>query len=154
MLYTSRYANPVLKSGEYVVVAISRGTPKYPLGYEIAGKIIDIAPSGWLLNENNKERFSREYRKQLNKTGVEKIAPQLNKYTASGKDVVLCCWEDIRNPDLFCHRTNFAEWWTEMTGEVVLELEDSSKNKWEKSAEPVKLEDKQEEPFFEQLSLF
>jgi len=37
--------------------------------------------------------------------------------------LVLLCWEDIRKPGEWCHRTMFAEWWAEHSGQGVLELE-------------------------------
>lgn len=38
MIYTSRYSNPELKTGNYTVVGITRGAPKFPLRYTLAGK--------------------------------------------------------------------------------------------------------------------
>ena len=145
MIYTSRYANPKLKSRKYKVVAISLGLPKYSLGYEITGRIPEIAPAPYLIHENDRDTFERKYRQQLERTGVEKILSALKRYRTD-EDVVLCCFEDIRNPDLFCHRTTFAEWWKSKTGEVIEELEDTSKNKW--------LEKEQQEEVSEQLTLF
>ena len=42
-----------------------------------------------------------------------------------GKTLVLLCYEDLRKPDQWCHRTLFAEWWQKMTGEVINELEEA-----------------------------
>ena len=42
------------------------------------------------------------------------------------KDIVLCCYEDVRIPDEWCHRLVFAEWWQARTGMVIPELQDSS----------------------------
>ena len=39
MIYTSRYSNPELKTGNYTVVGITRGAPKFPLRYTLAGNI-------------------------------------------------------------------------------------------------------------------
>lgn len=136
MIYTSRYPNPKLKSGEYTVVAISLGLPRYSLGYEISGRIPEIAPAPYLIHENDKEVFRKRYLQQLERTGVNKVRAALNRYRANGKDVVLCCFEDIRNPEQFCHRTTFAEWWRSKTGESFEELDDPSKNKWAKEEQP------------------
>ena len=54
--------------------------------------------------------------------GFERISVQIKKYEELGKDVVLCCYEDVRQPDEWCHRLVFAEWWFKQTGEVILEL--------------------------------
>ena len=48
MIYTSRYSNPELKTGNYTVVGITRGAPKFPLRYTLAGNIMEIAPPGYL----------------------------------------------------------------------------------------------------------
>ena len=42
MIYTSRYQNPELATGRYTVVGITRGKPKFPLKYELAGNIIEM----------------------------------------------------------------------------------------------------------------
>ena len=58
MIYTSRYSNPELKTGNYTVVGITRGAPKFPLRYTLAGNIMEIAPPGYLFNEYNRERYA------------------------------------------------------------------------------------------------
>lgn len=81
---------------------------------------------------------------------------------AEGKELVLLCYEDVRVPGDWCHRTVFAEWWAEQTGELIEELYDPSEPKVKKPAvkkeskEPVKkaVEARKEEPGYEQLSLF
>ena len=126
MIYTSRFSNPTLKSGKYTVVGIVRGIPRFPLGYEQAGNIIDIAPPKELFNVYDRKEFTEPYKKHLDKIDLEKISAQIQKYVAFGKDVVLCCYEDVRKPNEWCHRLVFAEWWLEKTGEVIPELKDDS----------------------------
>lgn len=46
MIYTSRFSNPELKSGDYVPVRISVGAPRWKVGYEIAGTIKELMPTG------------------------------------------------------------------------------------------------------------
>lgn len=152
-IYTSRYANPKLKSGDYIVVAISRGLPKYPLSYSVAGTILPLAPAGYLMHEYDREVFRRKYRFQLNKLGIVGVMLELERYQNLGKDIVLCCYEDLRNPELFCHRTCFAEWWLEQTGEVIQELEDTSANKWKKKEIP-KAKEAEDEFSYQQMKLF
>ena len=41
-----------------------------------------------------------------------------------GKDLVLLCYEDVRNLEDWCHRTMFAQWYCEHTGEIIEELKD------------------------------
>ena len=71
----------------------------------------------------------------MNAVGFEKISEQIHKFVAKGKDVVLCCYEDVRIPDEWCHRLVFAEWWLEETGEVIAELQDNSPIKIKRNAD-------------------
>ena len=131
-IYTSRYSNPELSSGKYTVVGITRGAPKFPLRYELAGNIIEIAPPGYLFNEYDRRNFTPPYFQHMDRVGVDKITQILAGYEKLGKDVVLCCYEDVRKPDEWCHRLVFADWWLSRTGELIPELFDPSPNKWAK----------------------
>jgi len=153
MIYTSRYANPELASGKYTVVGITRGAPKYQLRYPLAGNIIEIAPPGYLFNEYDRGRFSGSYKRNMDRVGVAKVRSILKQYQALGKDVVLCCFEDVRKPNEWCHRLVFAEWWKEKTGEVIPELTDTSEIKTSAQEKKQLREDAtKEEP--QQMSLF
>lgn len=125
MLYVSRYSNPILRSGDYVTVSISVGSPRWPLGYELNGDIGMLKPFG-LLQIEDKETYHRAYMSRLNKYGLDKIEAAMRPFFASGEDVVLLCYEDLRKDDQWCHRTMFAEWWLEQTGEIINELPDPS----------------------------
>jgi hypothetical protein len=126
MIFTSRYQNPELRTGSYTVVRISLGAPRFQLGYKISGSIMDIAPPRWLFGENDHDVFTVKYRRNIEEIGVKRIQASLDAYLALGKDVVLCCYEDIRKPGETCHRRVFADWWKEMTGEEIGELPDPS----------------------------
>ena len=126
MIYTSRYQNTELENGEYTVVGVTLGAPKFRLGYSLSGNIKEIAPPGFLFKEYNRERFTVRYRENIEKIGVTVIADILDGYKSLGKDVVLCCFEDVRKPNEWCHRQVFAEWWYEKTGELIEELSDPS----------------------------
>lgn len=136
MIYTSRYQNPELATGRYTVVGITRGKPKFPLKYPLAGNIIEIAPPGYLFNEYNRARFTPPYFQHMDRQGVRKIAHILAGYEKLGKDVVLCCFEDVRKPDEWCHRLVFAEWWLSRTGEEIPELPDPSPVRGVKQEQP------------------
>lgn len=152
MIYTSRFSNPELNSGKYTVVGIVRGLPRFKLKYERAGNIIDIAPPRELFNEYNRERFTGPYMAHLDRLGVERISGQIQKYVDMGKDVVLCCYEDVRQPNEWCHRLVFASWWMKRTGQVIPELKDDSpvKGVRKKPADTKK----KAKPEVEQQSLF
>lgn len=141
-IWTSRFSNPELQSGAYTVVGIVRYLPKYPLKYTLAGNIIDIAPPRWLFNEYDRKKFTEPYCRNLDKIGFPIINEQIRRYLGKGKDVVLCCYEDVRKQDEWCHRLVFAEWWARKTGEIIHELKDTSQIKGEKKS-----------PKFEQVSL-
>ena len=145
-IYTSRYSNPELVSGKYTVVGITRGQPKFPLGYELAGNIIEFAPPFYLFEENDRAVFTPKYFRNMDRLGISAAKDLLRPYAELGKDIVLCCYEDVRNPDEWCHRLVFAEWWASKTGRKIPELPDPST--------PKRARHKPEENPNEQLSLF
>lgn len=126
MIYTSRYSNPELKSGEYTPVRISLGAPRWRIGYTIAGAIKELMPSG-LRNISDVNEFCRLYYQKLDSVGVDLIGEQLKYYESFGKPVVLLCFEDIRKGgDNWCHRIAFAKWWKSRAGTLIPELKDDS----------------------------
>jgi len=148
-LYTSRYANRELMNPDVTVVAISRGLPKYETAYKIAGRIWDIAPARELYGASHFE-FRRAYLRQLEVAGFQRIRRALAEYRDCGT-VVLCCFEDVRNPEDWCHRRMFAEWWERHTGQKIEEYPDPSTPKSQKNIKPpVEVE----EPAFEQMRFF
>lgn len=125
MLYVSRFSNPELRSGKYTTVRISLGSPKWPLGYKVNGEINDLMPYG-LLNIQDPALYEQKYRARLLNIGVDRIWMQLERFEKQGKPVVLLCYEDVRDPSQWCHRSIFAKWWCEQTGEIIEELTDPS----------------------------
>lgn len=164
-IWISRYSNNELQSGKYYPVGISIGTPKFPLGYTLRKQCYSLAPKGYMLNMEL-DRFKPAYYEKLEGIGTDRIIDMVEKMNtearAEGKELVLLCYEDVRVPGDWCHRTVFAEWWAEQTGELIEELYDPSEPKVKKPAakkeskEPVKkvVETRKEEPGYEQLSLF
>lgn len=126
MLYTSRFANPVLKSGDYTAVRISVGAPRWKPGYEIAGAIPDLMPKG-LRHIKDRDTMRPLYYARLDSFGVPKIRKQIQYFESLRKPVVLLCFEDLRQGDsVWCHRKFFADWWQDKTGESIPELKDMS----------------------------
>lgn len=125
-IYTSRFTNPELTSGDFTVLGIVRGMPKFPLKYELAGNIIEFAPPHYLFNEYDRSRFTPRYFKHMDEVGIDFAKDKLNGYARYGKDLVLCCYEDVRKPNEWCHRLVFAEWIKERTGYNITELPDPS----------------------------
>lgn len=136
-IYTARYSNKRLRSGEYFPVGISLGTPKFPLGYELKDKCYALAPKGFMLKMEYGP-YREAYFKKLEDIGTDKIIGIVQRLDARAqeedKSLVLLCYEDIRKPENWCHRTLFAEWWQEKTGEVIMELEEAEPLKEKPSA--------------------
>lgn len=126
-MYVSRFSNPELRTGKYTAVRICVGSPKWNLGYELAGEIKDLMPFG-LLQIEDKELYEKKYRERLDRIGIERIQKQLDAF-GNEKPVVLLCYEDVRDPSQWCHRTMFAQWLLEQTGEIADELPDPSRPK-------------------------
>lgn len=127
MIYTSGFSNPELKTGKYTAVRISVGSPRWKVGYDISGAISELMPKGIFGKYETKAAFEVEYRKRLECIGVDYIRKLIAGYELLGKDVVLLCYEDVRKGESdWCHRTIFADWWREKTGEVIPELPDPS----------------------------
>lgn len=128
-IYTSRYSNKKLREEGYYPVGISVGTPRFNTGYILREKCYALAPTGQMLHLDY-EPYRHQYMEKLNRLGAEKVIGIVNqlemKASDEGKALVLLCFEDIRNGVDWCHRTLFAEWWMEHTGEMITELEDPS----------------------------
>lgn len=125
MIFTSRFANPRLKSGGYSVYGICRTMPKY-VRYPVSGNIQMLAPNWRIFREYDREKFDSGYRHQLEEIGIDRVMNALFETEDDRKDVVLCCYEDVRDPNQFCHRTVLAEWIEEKTGIRIKELDDPS----------------------------
>lgn len=161
-IWTSRYSNKELqKSDKYYPVGISIGQPKFRLGYELREQCYSLAPKGYMLNMSP-DRFKPAYYEKLEGIGTEKIIGMVERLEAraknEGKDLVLLCYEDVRIESDWCHRTVFAEWWAENTGEIIEELPDPTppKEKGLKKAEkkePVR-RTAEEQSGCKQMSLF
>ena len=126
MIYTSRYANKELSKEEYYAVAISLGLPKFPLKYKIRERSYEIAPKGNML-KMEKGPYRDAYMRKLRDSGRDSIVNLVRRMEGTAaeedKSLVLLCFEDVSKPEQWCHRTMFAEWWEEMTGEKIEEME-------------------------------
>lgn len=159
-IWTSRYSNKELQSDKYYPVGISIGQPRFRLGYTLREQCYSLAPKGYMLNMDL-ERFKTAYYEKLEGIGTDKIISMVNRLEeraqSEGKELVLLCFEDVRVPEDWCHRTVFAEWWAENTGEIIEELVDPTPPKVKKPKEdnkkPVK-EAVKEDSSYQQMSLF
>ena len=104
------------------VVRISLGKPSwYPLGGVDLPYVKALAPAGWYFNEPDEAVFERRYRHQLHRTTVPRVMQMLHEVAeeAGASRLVLCCFEV---DPMTCHRSMFARWWLEKTGEEIWDL--------------------------------
>ena len=158
-IWTSRYSNKELPNGNYYPVGISIGQPKFRLGYELREQCYSLAPKGYMLNMDI-ENFKKAYYGKLEGIGTERIISMVNKLEerarSEGKELVLLCFEDVRVESEWCHRTVFAQWGAEKTGEIIEELPDPTLPKGKAKRDnkkPVNAPAK-EESGYEQMSIF
>ena len=123
-LFTSCYGAKALIIGSgQAAIRTSLGAPRWKLDYTIAGVCREIMPDRPMLGLGFHE-YEVAYRAKLERVGADVIQQAFCELSqaASGRDLILLCFEDLTKPDLWCHRRIFADWWTEKTGQVVLEL--------------------------------
>lgn len=122
-LYTARWSNRHLESGEYAPVRTTLGAPKFPIPYEY-DHFKALSPQGWMM-KLNEDDFARAYRVHLDRTGLKFLIGAFKLLGARNgwKPLTLLCFEDVHGGE-FCHRRVFAEWWEEKTGQKVEELEE------------------------------
>jgi hypothetical protein len=124
-LATSRYYHKALiEDSGLAPVGTTVGFPKFPLGYHLEGICPLIAPKGVFGKDLPEDEFRLAYTNRLNANGSEHIEKLLRAIADAGHHpgCVLLCFCDLTQPDVFCHRRMFAEWWEEQTGRAVPEL--------------------------------
>jgi Protein of unknown function, DUF488 len=122
-LFTSRWTSPLLRDLDAAYVGISRGVPRWPLPYRY--KLLrSLAPSREAFAIKNRDEFSREYLGELAILGTDRIVADLAKIgrEVGHKPLVLLCWEDVFDPEQWCHRRLLAGWLHEHLGVEVPEL--------------------------------
>lgn len=121
---TARYSNKTLRDPEkFVVVRTSLGSPKFEMANPPAYVLSPMMPRFEMLKMERPE-YELAYRRMLAGVGVAKFWEELNRLVLANPDkvVALCCYEDIRKPNEWCHRRIFAEWFAEQTGYEIPEL--------------------------------
>lgn len=124
---TAHFWHPALDPAQHALVRISIGSPRFlRKGQHLDGVILDLAPDRWMLKDlgDDEAAYREAYLAKLNRIGAAEIGGQLAviQNANPGKDLVLLCFEDFRKPGLWCHRSMFAQWWTQQTGEEVQEM--------------------------------
>jgi hypothetical protein len=106
-----------------VPVRITLGGVRFKLPYSLTHSVRELAPRRDYLSAPEAE-FTAAYRADLDQLGPERIATRLQQIAEAEGDhrLVLLCFEDLTKPNLWCHRTVFASWWKDRTGDEVREL--------------------------------
>jgi hypothetical protein len=104
-----------------VPVQTSIGRPKWPLPYDLTEDVGVLKPWGLFGKDLTAEEFTAHYRARLEKVGVDALRRLFETISArhGGSRLVLLCFE--KHPHE-CHRGDFADWWLEVTGQIVPEL--------------------------------
>jgi hypothetical protein len=124
-VYTSRYmASEVLSSGLVVPVHISMYPPEPLMGeltYELEHTVRELIPERRMYGDWRE--FSPTFWRHLDGIGPERVLARLRAIGTAhdGKPMALCCYEDLPKGQM-CHRTIFAAWWREQSGQEVCEL--------------------------------
>ncbi|MEU8870465.1 hypothetical protein AB0D24_04730 [Streptomyces javensis] len=101
------------------------GHPRFPLSYQLGGIARSVTPTRHLLKIEAEDAYEFSYRRLLNDRGVDLIREELTAIAGANDldvPVVLLCFDKLSKPGNWCHRTHFAKWWTDQTGEEVPEL--------------------------------
>jgi hypothetical protein len=119
-IFTSYWANPLLKDLDAIYIGISRSVPRWSVPFEYRHLPL-LAPSRETFAIEDEGKFAAAYRKQLMKLGAERIVTAFMNVSSrhGGRPVVLLCYE---SPGQFCHRRIFADWLFEQASVEVLEL--------------------------------
>ena len=125
-IYTSRYHNKTVASGDFTPVGISQGNARF-LKYTPV-YLRALAPTRAMIKMTDKVAYQEAYVKILDDLGIENVQKMLADIS-DGKPIVLLCFEDLRKPELWCHRTMFAEWYEQQTGQKVEELQEQESRK-------------------------
>ena len=120
---TSRYsARDLIVASGLAPVRITLGAPKFPLGYQLAGEVPELAPSPRIFRLEW-ERFAPAYLRQLDRVDWLAVEEQLCSIAAAAGSLgcVWLCFENVLRGE-FCHRRLAARHWEAQTGYLVPEL--------------------------------
>jgi hypothetical protein len=112
-------------------VRITRFPPRWKLPYELAGSVMQLAPSWaeWQIGKSGDSHgFVAAYQARLSELGVATISAVLGSRFPHDR-ICLLCYERVdgvppEERPFVCHRAAFAQFWTRETGDEVPELSD------------------------------
>jgi hypothetical protein len=107
-LWTARYQNRNIAHYELAAVRITLGHPRFRLGYALAATMMELAPPREALDAPPAE-LETACRAKMQTHGIETIVARLRSlHETTSRPLVLCCFEDLRKPGEWCHRTTLA----------------------------------------------
>ena len=125
-ILTARYYNRNLRGVDekektddsLIPIATSRSTPRFHMQYTPAAKLSMLAPPK-TFDDLDPDEFEDRYRAMLDRIGIEAVMDPIEALCRHRKGVpVLLCFEDIRLPGKWCHRTILGSWLRENGHEV------------------------------------
>ena|SRR5450759_720860 len=126
---TGRYQNAGgIKASGLTPIGITNGNPRWPLSYKLAENARIFAPDRKDLFHSGlpkpiwRSRYIEQIEKDLGDNALAYLQQLDTKYSSHGP--VLLCFEDLRKPGLWCHRTFLAEWLNERFKLNVTEIEE------------------------------
>ena len=144
-IYTSYFAKAYqFPDDKYTCIAISVGVPKTinVKSYKKLAPLWDIVQEYKNNGRKIKKYKSRYYNEVLNKLNIDEVYKELEELS-NGKDVVLLCYEGIKNND-FCHRHLVSQWLRqngyEAPGELILNYYKNNKKILKPTIEVRKIE--------------
>jgi hypothetical protein len=119
-LFTARYADydPACGIAVRTSVGMPRGWRHGPLEH-----VRRLTPYG-LRHITDRAEFTRLYTARLECAGAEPIFTRLQGISDAhdGQALVLCCFEDVRKPGVWCHRNLLGEWLEDRLAIEIVEL--------------------------------
>ena len=116
MIHTGRYFH--ISDPDAVIIRTTTGKTKAPpaKNQQVYVEALSIAPWSSFRKDNWKELYPRELDQRRDIILAEVAAIRA---AHPGRALVFCCFD---GDPADCHRSLFAEWWTKLTGEEVVEL--------------------------------
>jgi hypothetical protein len=109
----------------FLPVRISLGKPRFWKGANELPYVSELMPHGDLFKIEDRGEFTEAFIVRLDRYGADRIRGRFAELGSSyRKPLVLMCFELCEEPDDWCHRQVFAEWWQARTGQHVSEVTD------------------------------
>jgi hypothetical protein len=124
---TSRYQNKTLGESGFAPVGITRGYPRFRLGYKLFAYERSLAPTASQFQIDDHAEFTTSFLERLD-ANSEQVMATIYRRAAAAQDqgyrgIVFLCYEDVFKPEEWCHRRVLAQWLNSRHGMVVAELD-------------------------------